>query len=413
MTAPDIKKQHHEHHQHPCTDSKPCDRPAEYHSIASDRNHYFTGKLMTARDFRDESNYFLSHSHAHNRLLHGWGIVCGLNLEQREGKPRCLYILPGIALDCCGHELIVREEIPVELPEDDSSNLGGNFLICLCYCETGVEFMPALYAEGCAPGHREPNRIREGVGIVSKPFIELENCWKTPSGKVEETPDCDEPPLPRGCLQPHCVCDGLVPVVRVTYEENQWKLDTNGRTMLPNPAVLTKIKAINWTHGTTTDIQDLSWPLDPDEEQHPNASNYALVIQFSRKVLPGSDQKDDTGVNPFTFTISTNEGPLRRPYDPKDKPGYQKRLVKLLKDGCTAIYRFTNGELMGEETPVLKRSLYITLKCDFILDENHIAVDGNYLGGQVPTGDGVPGGQFESWLRITDKHDVLQQQSAE
>jgi hypothetical protein len=54
--------------------------------------------------------------------------------------------------------------------------------------------------------------------------------------------------------------------------------------------------------------------------------------------------------------------------------------------------------------------LFITLKCNLVVDEHGVPVDGDLLarlqeGGSVyavhtPTGDGVPGGLFESWIRV-------------
>ena len=44
--------------------------------------------------------------------------------------------------------------------------------------------------------------------------------------------------------------------------------------------------------------------------------------------------------------------------------------------------------------------VYISLKCDFILDCRGNPVDGNHLRGHLPTGDGVPGGTFDSWFRV-------------
>ena len=43
--------------------------------LATDRMRYFTGRYMTARDFRDEQNYHLTHRHLHSRILHGWGVA--------------------------------------------------------------------------------------------------------------------------------------------------------------------------------------------------------------------------------------------------------------------------------------------------------------------------------------------------
>jgi hypothetical protein len=54
--------------------------------------------------------------------------------------------------------------------------------------------------------------------------------------------------------------------------------------------------------------------------------------------------------------------------------------------------------------------LFITLKCDLVVDAQGTPVDGDLLAclqkeGHVysvnaPTGDGVPGGLFESWIRV-------------
>lgn len=430
MTAPDKEQRDQQQMQQPipCNDKHPDDKSVDCLPIACERNHYFTGKFMTARDFTDESNYFLSHAHAHNRLLHGWGIVCGLTVDRREGKPRCLDIHPGIALDCCGRELIVREQITRELPED-TTKYGDDFLICLQYREDMVEFLPALYAEGRAPGHREANRIREGVSVIFKRRSELPGCWKMPSGDLdapihcgcpddddcENCDDCNRSCCAPGggCIEPACACNDLIPIARVTYAgDGEWEIEMDGRTVLSNHCLLTQITAINWHHGASTSQQEIGVRYGEDtspsklevpgltaEEVAAGASDYALLIRFSRKIRVSDG--DGTGINPHTFTITTSRGPSRDPYDPDDNPRTerQRHLVRLLDDGYTAIYRFTEAEVTGREN-IFNTTLFINLKCDFIIDCNCNAVDGNHLGGKVPTGDGVAGGQFESWTRI-------------
>jgi hypothetical protein len=55
--------------------------------------------------------------------------------------------------------------------------------------------------------------------------------------------------------------------------------------------------------------------------------------------------------------------------------------------------------------------VFLTLRCDKVIDEHGIPVDGNLLAGWAEgegheygvhrhTGDGVPGGLFESWIRV-------------
>lgn len=84
-----------------------------------ERNNYFYGKLMTVRDFEAEQDYFNNKRYLINRMIHGIGIVCGLKVEDNssvEGKkPQkdktdswSVYLNPGVALDCCGHEIVVN-----------------------------------------------------------------------------------------------------------------------------------------------------------------------------------------------------------------------------------------------------------------------------------------------------------------
>jgi hypothetical protein len=55
--------------------------------------------------------------------------------------------------------------------------------------------------------------------------------------------------------------------------------------------------------------------------------------------------------------------------------------------------------------------VFLTLRCDKVIDERGVPVDGNLLAGlhdddeheemlRLPTGDGVRGGLFESWIRV-------------
>ncbi len=46
--------------------------------------------------------------------------------------------------------------------------------------------------------------------------------------------------------------------------------------------------------------------------------------------------------------------------------------------------------------------LHITIRCDFLLDCRKNPVDGDHLRGRLPTGDGTPGGTFESWVKVVD-----------
>ena len=73
---------------------------------APERNNYFYGKLLDVFHLELEQDYFNSKRWLLNRLITGPGVVCGLKVElQDDGKS--VIVLPGLAIDRCGHEIIV------------------------------------------------------------------------------------------------------------------------------------------------------------------------------------------------------------------------------------------------------------------------------------------------------------------
>jgi hypothetical protein len=143
------------------------------------RNNFFTGKLLLERDFTDEQSYFVDKLRHHHRRLHGWGVVCGLKVKQ-HGTPGCrdrfVCIEPGTAIDCCGHEIVLRDEECVDLsllpalqgiPANDETT--HTLQICLRYRECGTEPIPVLYDEcGCDDTRCLPNRILESYEVDLK-----------------------------------------------------------------------------------------------------------------------------------------------------------------------------------------------------------------------------------------------------
>jgi hypothetical protein len=82
------------------------------------RNHYFTGKLLTARDLTLEQRYFRDKLRLHHRILHGWGVACGLLVKPHPYCPdRRLIVEPGVAIDKCGYEIVVPAPVEIELPQ--------------------------------------------------------------------------------------------------------------------------------------------------------------------------------------------------------------------------------------------------------------------------------------------------------
>ena len=117
------------------------------------RNNFFTGRLLTAADLELEQNYFREKQKLHNRALHGFGIVSGLEVSQRRDK---LLITNGLALDCEGNEIFVAEPLSHPLPQLSDSSV---FLIVHYHeletnstliSDPDKSFAPTLIEEGFA-----------------------------------------------------------------------------------------------------------------------------------------------------------------------------------------------------------------------------------------------------------------------
>jgi hypothetical protein len=138
------------------------------------RNTYYNGKLLIERDFTDEQIYHIAKLRLGNRLLHGKGTVCGLKVKAHPVETcrhQFVYVEPGLAIDCCGREIMVTENkaIPVEeLIKDSGLELDGSrdLFIALCYTEKETEMVPVVLPD-CDCGSREtaPNRIQEGFSF--------------------------------------------------------------------------------------------------------------------------------------------------------------------------------------------------------------------------------------------------------
>lgn len=160
-----------------------------------ERNNYFYGKLMTARDFFAEQCYFNEKRWLINRMILGWGVVCGLDVRQKEGSPGEVIVTPGLAIDCCGREVLVCEEkiiplVPTEspcqkIPKEPAQN-GRTLALCLVYheCKTEAVPLPPMACDQKEKG--EFNRIRDSF------VIKVIDLMEKPSQKQHPCPHEDE-----------------------------------------------------------------------------------------------------------------------------------------------------------------------------------------------------------------------------
>lgn len=80
-----------------------------------ERTRYFEGQSLRADDLAQDQLYVREKSRRHNRMLHGWGVVCGLQVSQTPRGTSRVLISPGYALDPRGDEIVVEHEVTVDL----------------------------------------------------------------------------------------------------------------------------------------------------------------------------------------------------------------------------------------------------------------------------------------------------------
>ena len=167
------------------------------------RNRYFYGKMLDVFHFELEQQYFNSKRWLLNRLVSGYGVLCGLNV-QLTSDYQSVVVTPGIAIDKCGHEIVVCQlseslllpsppakdpptgtqpsgnapsttgtnltaaGAPVVSPRGNGPNPGGEGWDCgkfmhvsICYHECQGDPVPAMGGDCDTHGLCSPGSIRE------------------------------------------------------------------------------------------------------------------------------------------------------------------------------------------------------------------------------------------------------------
>lgn len=157
---------------------------------AIDRNRYFTGKVMTVDDFQAEQDYFLDRSRAHNRL-HGFGTVCGLAVMPTNPPSGAVVVEPGVALDCCGREIIVTDPVVVDVAELAKSTHAERVFVTVRYNEEKTGLVPVIVDDGEETA--EPGRLREVPRFEVVAAQRRGVTSEDEHGGVAPCPECVEP----------------------------------------------------------------------------------------------------------------------------------------------------------------------------------------------------------------------------
>jgi hypothetical protein len=164
-----------------------------------ERTRFFARQIVTPDDLTQDQIYFRENSKRHNRILHGWGVVCGACV--RRGPGACDVIVePGYVLGPFGDEIVIDREVTVDVCKLGAGEQDGccdQDLDPWCAddpanCSEGTMYLAVKYSEcrtrpvrggggcgcGCDDSECEYSRIRDGYTF--KLLRELPAGYTTP-----------------------------------------------------------------------------------------------------------------------------------------------------------------------------------------------------------------------------------------
>ncbi|MFI5177705.1 MAG: hypothetical protein ACHQO8_04040 [Vicinamibacterales bacterium] len=386
-----------------------------------DRLNYFYGQMLGVREFTAEQTYFREKLKLHNRCLHGYGTVCGLEVTPKWAPPPCdppgedrpaegnppppekpggptpevppkslvpaaeyptptkgggpttdphpdaphVFVHCGLALDCEGNELVVRAPLKVDLV----AALGGADRERLRRLppgdrREGVTFYVSLcYCEqGLDPARPVvPDACGSTAGCEYGRFRDSVSVRVTldPPKDDERCDVCCCGECGEGCLLLARI-DHALSGKPIAPED----IHNNVRRMV-GPYAPTTITGISWTHGATYSKAEVAALLGIESPKS------GLVITFSRGVHVST-------LTPGVIDLSliSGGGGLHGPIRAIDV-GY----VDLPATGY--VERVTIRQTEDEPHDYGDR-IFITVRSPFILDRCCRPVFGAHVGGRIP-----------------------------
>lgn len=484
-----------------------------------ERNNYYYGKLMTARDFRQEQYYFNEKRWLINRMVHGWGIVCGLDVRLKPVDPKDprkgfddkkVLVTPGFAIDSCGREILVCEEQEVELIPEGSDCRAvqtvdkKTYDICLQFyeCRTEQISIPGisceskekygfnyirdsfrLYAREAVDNNSEctcricplenkseylfnwdkipeedSNRFIEflirnyNINWVKKDDITKSESTITVSegknslslrlddekarvyltisdGRTDELVvrvENDVPNIYRietvnkylckrlkegchKCTEPPCLVLGEVTIAPSSDPPIKINNCSKREFVYSNPLLY---NLIDCYHGDLPHVVKINWKENgaaiPWEEFYPSIYDGGVKVEFDCKM-----DKDTINTNTFLFLVKMEDADTGN-YRYEQVPGD----VSYDENASTATFKFTSkwlADVYFGYSRIREKGgeFMVVLKSDFIMSAGENgkptkALDGNFIGGRLPSGNGTQGGDFISWFSVAPKEETAQ-----
>jgi hypothetical protein len=414
-----------------------------------ERNNYFTGKRMTTRDFQDEQCYFNEKRWLINRTVHGWGVVCGLDVKPTEDN-KGVEVTPGLAIDCCGREILVcgdaedryvplipeEHECDLLLKEEEQQNVDQLIAICLEYDECKQEIVNLPFIACDEIEKHEFNRIRDSWKIT--PIRIPEEFWDKPlpfcqiKGDKEKSLHsylCEK--ITEGCQQcPVCRCI-ILAVVTVDENGEVKEIDTcNHRKLVYSNQLL--FDQISCYHGDLPRVINIEWSdtlaasktgVQISEQIEQTAEEPVGSTWIHKQDIPWDDFIKKNGlkvtfnkimdrgsINKHTFLIAIIIIEHSTRYRLiKYVPSQEIKFTDNDEEGTTsATFKFEESwiedELVDKDRSAITQSregadFEIILRGSSIFSIEGKALDGSFSG-EFPSGKGTQGTDFKSWFHV-------------
>jgi len=131
-----------------------------------ERTKYYYGMLLSVDDFNAEQRYMNDKRRLVNRLVHGMGVVCGLNVVRLDDST--ISVESGMALDNTGREIVVDVPVTKKLSMingyESAMNSGSNAYVYLCL-EYSEGERGASYSIADSEGKAPNGKIRENYNL--------------------------------------------------------------------------------------------------------------------------------------------------------------------------------------------------------------------------------------------------------
>ena len=206
-----------------CSDLPVCPACGQLECLC--RPRFFAGQLLTEEDLNRLERYVVEKNKLHNRYLHGWGVVCGLEVV-RHPCPNLVTVRTGYALSPCGEDIVVCRDETVDVcaliqkcrPDDrppdcdplrshfseDCREVTEDWILAVCYDEKPSRGVTALRGAGRAASC---SRCNCGGSSTCGCSCHSQTGYTSSGGKNGGDCRSSQPNPPAQC-EPTVVCEG-------------------------------------------------------------------------------------------------------------------------------------------------------------------------------------------------------------